>query len=129
MKMNLLEELARHLEFCGFGTVADENTDGDIHWARMPDSPDDCICVYSTDSGVGGADSPARIQIMNRARETKTAYELSYKIAQELDRFKGFLNGDGRDVNIEVINSAAGLGPDGKKREIYVTNIVVKYCN
>ena len=129
MKMNLLEELARHLEFCGFGTVADENTDGDIHWARMPDSPDDCICIYSTDSGVGGADSPARIQIMNRARETKTAYNLSYNIAQELDDFNGFLNGDGRDVSIEVINAATGLGPDGKKREIYVTNIVVKYCN
>ena len=127
--MNLLEELARHLEFCGFGTFADENTDGDIHWGRMPDSPDDCICVNSTDSGVGDADSPARIQIMNRARETKTAYELSYKIAQELDGFKGFLNGDGRDVRIKVINSATGMGPDGKKREIYVTNIVVKYCN
>lgn len=127
--MNLLEELARHLEFCGFGTVADENTDGDIHWGRMPDSPDDCICVYSTDSGVGGADSTARIQIMNRASETKTAYEMSYNIAQELDDFNGFLNGDGRDVIIEVINSATGLGPDSKKREIYVTNITVRYCN
>ena len=45
MKMNLLEELARHLEFCGFGTAADENANGNIHWARMPDAPDNCICV------------------------------------------------------------------------------------
>ena len=127
--MNLLEELARHLEFCGFGTVADENADGDIHWARMPDSPDDCICVFSTDSGVGGPDSTARFQIMNRAKSTRTAYELSYAIAQELDDYSGFLNGDGHDVHIEIINAATGLGPDTKKREVYVTNIAVKYCN
>ena len=129
MTMNLLEEMARHLEFCGFGTVADDTTDGDIHWARMPDSPDDCICIYSSDSGVGGMDSKARIQIMNRSANTRTAYEVSYAIAQALNDFEGFLYGDGRYVNIEVINSASGLGPDTKKREVYVTNIAVKYCN
>lgn len=129
MTMNLLEELARHLEFCGFGTVADDTTDGNIQWARMPDSPDDCICLYSSDSGVGGPDSTARIQIMNRAASTREAYEVSYAIAQELDDFYGFLHGDGRLVNIEIINSASGLGPDTKKREIYVTNIAVKYCS
>ncbi len=129
MAMNLLEELARHLEFCGFGIVADEDTDGTIFWGRMPDSPDDCVCVFSTDSGVGGTDSRARFQIMNRAQETKSAYELSYSIAQELDDFNGFLGGDGRQVIIEITNAATGLGPDTKKREIYVTNIAVKYCN
>lgn len=127
--MNLLEELAAHLEYCGFGTAASAEADGDIHWGRMPDSPDDCICVFSTDSGVGGMDSTARIQIMNRARSTKTAYETSYAIAQELEDFNGFLHGDGRLVDIEIINAATGLGPDTKKREVYVTNIAVKYCN
>lgn len=127
--MNIMEELARHLEFCGFGTFADEDHDGDIHWGRMPDAPDDCVCVFSTDSGVGGTDSTARFQIMNRACETKTAYELSYAIAQELEDYNGFLNGDGRQVIIEVINAATGLGPDSKKREVYVTNIAVKYCS
>lgn len=126
--MNLLEELAHHLEFCGFGTCADEETDGDIHWARMPDAPDDCVCVFSTDSGVGGPGSTARFQIMNRAKSTRKAYELSYDIAQELDDYSGYLNGDGREVTIEVINAAQGLGPDTKKREVYVTNIAVKYC-
>ncbi len=121
--------MARHLEFCGFGVVADEETDGDIFWGRMPDTPDDCICVYSADSGVGGVDSTARIQIMNRGCETKAAYELSCSIAQELDDFSGFLNGDGRDVTIEITNAATGLGPDTKKREVYVTNIAVRYCN
>lgn len=129
MTMNLLEEIARHLEFCGLGVVADETTDGDIHWARMPDAPDDCICVYSTDSGVGGPDSTARFQIMNRAKSTKKAYEVSYAIAQELDDYNGFLFGDGRSVKIEIINAASGLGPDTKKREVYVTNIAVKYCD
>lgn len=129
ISMNLMEEMALHLEFCGFGTTADEITDGDIHWGRMPDSPDDCICVFSTDSGVGGPDSTARLQIMNRARSTKTAYEVSCAIAQELDDFSGFLNGDGHAVTVTVINAATGLGPDTKKREVYVTNIAVKYCN
>lgn len=129
MKMNLLEEFARHLEFLGFGTVADETTDGNIHWARMPDQPNDCICVFSTDSGVGGPDSTARLQIMNRAQSSRTAYETSYAIAKEIDDFSGFLCGDGRSVQIDVINSANGLGPDTKKREIYVTNITVKYCD
>lgn len=128
MRMNLLEELAAHLEVCGFGALATAETDGNIHWARMPDSPDDCICVFSTDSGVGGADSLARFQIMNRAKSARTAYETSYAIAQELDDFDGFLCGDGRLVNVEVINAATGLGPDTKKREIYVTNIAVRYC-
>lgn len=127
--MNLLEELAAHLEYCGFGTAASAEADGDIHWGRMPDSPDDCICVFSTDSGVGGMDSTARLQIINRARSTKTAYETSYAIAQELEDFNGFLHGDGRLVDIEIINAATGLGPDTKKREVYVTNIAVKYCN
>lgn len=127
--MNLLEELARHLEFLGFGTAADASADGDIHWGRMPDAPDDCICVYSSDSGVGGADSMARVQIMNRARSTRKAYEVSFGIAQELDEFNGYLCGDGRDVIIDVVNAATGLGPDTKKREVYVTNITVKYCN
>ncbi len=126
--MNLLEELARHLEFCGFGVCADAETDGDIHWARMPDDPDDCVCVYSTDSGVGGPDSTARFQIMNRAKSARKAYELSYAIAQELDEYSGFLCGDGHQVIIEIINAANGLGPDTKKREVYVTNIAVKYC-
>lgn len=127
--MNLMEELAAHLEYCGFGTAASAETDGNIHWGRMPDSPDDCICIFSTDSGVGGVDSTARFQIMNRARSTRTAYETSCAIAQELDDFNGFLRGDGRLVDIEIINAATGLGPDGKKREVYVTNIAVKYCN
>ena len=129
MGMNLLEEFAAHLEYCGFGTVASSESDGDIHWARMPDSPDECICVFSTDSGVGGTDSTARFQIMNRGRNTRNAYELSYAIAQELDDFSGFLCGDGREVTIQVINAATGLGPDTKKREVYVTNIAVRYCN
>lgn len=123
-----MEEIALHLEFCGFGTFADEYTDGSIFWGRMPDDPDDCVCVFSTDSGVGGPDSVARFQIMNRAKTPRRAYELSYEIGQKLDDFDGYLNGDGRHAEIEVINAATGLGADTKKRELYVTNIQVKYC-
>ena len=58
--MNLLEQIAAHLELCGFGTVATAQQDGNIHWGRMPDQPDDCICVYSTDSAYPGAENGAR---------------------------------------------------------------------
>ncbi|MBR6029220.1 MAG: hypothetical protein IKP40_09010 [Clostridia bacterium] len=126
--MNLLEEIAAHLEWCGFGTAADAQTDGDIHWARMPDSPDDCVCVFSTDTGVGGADSVARIQIMCRARSPRAAYERACAIAGALDRFDGYLHGDGRLAHIRVMNAGTGLGEDTKKRELYVDNISVRYC-
>lgn len=127
--MNLMEELAAHLEMAGLGTVPDARRDGDIHWGRMPEAPDECVCIFSTDSGTGGPDGPARFQIMNRAKTVKAAYEKSCAIADELDEFDGFLAGDGRKVIIEVMNAATGLGADAKKREIYVTNISVKYCD
>ena len=127
--MYLIEELAEHLEWCGFGTLATAEADGDIYWGRMPDAPDDCITVFSTDSGTGGPNSTARAQIMVRAKSPKMAYETSYAIAQELEDFNGFLHGDGPHAVIEVLNAATGLGGDTKKREIYVTNIAIRYCN
>ena len=127
--MNLLEECAFHLEWLGFGKAATAENDGNIHWARMPDDPDDCICLYSTDSGVGGPDDTARIQVMVRSKSARHAYETAYSIAQEFDKFNGFLCGDGRQVTTTVINAASGLGADSKKREVYVSNIAVRYCN
>lgn len=127
--MNILEELAEHLAFCGFGSTATAEEDGDICWGRMPDEPDDCTCIFSSDTGTGGPDSPGRFQIMTRARSTRKAYELSCAIGEELDGFHGFLHGDGRQTIIEVVNAGTGMGADTKKREVYVTNIRVKYCN
>jgi hypothetical protein len=127
--MYVIEELAEHLEWCGFGTLATADQDGDIHWGRMPDSPDDCVTVFSTDSGTGGPNATARAQIMVRAKQAKRAYELSYDIAQELEDFNGYLHGNGPGAVIEVINAATGLGADTKKREIYVTNVAIRYCN
>lgn len=126
--MNLIETLARHLDVCGFGTAADETQDGDIHWGRMPDQPDSCICVFSTDTAYPGAPNGARIQIMNRSKSAREAYETSANIAEELEGWSGFLAGDGPHASISIINSAQGLGPDTKMREIYVTNIRVRYC-
>ena len=126
--MNLLEQLAAHLAFCGFGTAASYEADGNIHWGRMPDQPDDCICVFSMDSSVPGDENGARIQIMNRAKQPRKAYETAYQIACELDGFAGFLGGDGSMAHITVESSAVGLGADTKKRELYSTNIRVRYC-
>lgn len=127
--MNLLEQMAAHLELCGFGTTAStENTGGNIHWAVMPDAPDECICIFSSDTGVPGSTNGARLQIMCRAKTARTAYETAVAIGQELDGYSGFLGGDGSMATIDVLNSGVGSGADTKKREMYATNIRVKYC-
>ena len=126
--MNLLEQVANHLEFCGFGTVATNEKDGNIHWGRMPDQPDDCICVYSYDTATPGAPQGARIQIINRAKSPRRAYELSASIARELEDFSGFLAGDGAMATITVENAATGIGADIKKRELYSSNFRIHYC-
>lgn len=127
--MNLLEHLALHLDFEGLGTAAAADHDGDIHWGLMPDAPDDCICCFSTDSGVPGEPSGARIQIYTRSRSNIRAYERAVAITETLEGFHGFLHGDGPDVSIETINSAAGLGADSKQRALYASNFRVRYCD
>lgn len=121
--MNLLEQLARHLDFCGLG-----RTDEDIFWGRMPDAPDDCLCVYSSDSGLPGRDEGARVQIVNRGRTPKAAYETACAVARELDGMRGFLAGDGALARIRVDSSAVGLGADARKREMYAANLTVYSC-
>ena len=126
--MNLLEQVAYHLEYCGFGTVATAERDGNIHWARMPDQPDDCICVFSYDTATPGARQGARIQVINRAKSPRVAYETSASIARELEDFSGFLAGDGAMATITVENAATGIGADIKKRELYSSNFRIHYC-
>lgn len=126
---NLLDQIAKHLEFVGLGTIADSEQDGTIFWGRMPDAPDACICVFSTDSQYCGSDSGARIQVYVRAKNPKLAYELSQAVADELVDFNGFLAGDGAQVSITPINVSAGLGADEKNRELYSSNFTVRYCN
>lgn len=129
MTMNLLEQIAKHIEFLGFGTMAGSQKDGDIFYGRMPDLPDKAICVFSTDTQYGGSDKPARIQLYVRAKTTKEAYELSQAIADEFIEFDGFLAGDGAHVFITPINTSCGLGIDSKNRELYSSNFYVYYCN
>lgn len=128
--MNLLEQISRHLEFLGLGTVADdERPDGDIFWGRMPGEPVECVCVFSTDSGTPGSTTGARIQIFTRSRSTRKAYERSQAIAQALDEYEGYLAGDGARVLITVENASTGLGSDATKAEVYSSNFRVLYCN
>jgi len=114
--MNLLEEVAAHLAWCGLGES--------VHWGRMPDAPDECVCVFSE----GSAGKGARMRILNRACDTRTAYETAARIAEALEGFRGFLAGDGTDVRIELENAAEGLGADGKKRELYANDVTVYLC-
>lgn len=127
--MNLIEQIARHIEFCGFGQVSDREVAGDIFWGTMPDQPDNALCVFSTDSGYGGSVDGARVQVIVRAKGTKAAYELSQRIVEELAEFDGYLAGDGARARIEVINASTGLGVDDKRRDMYSSNFLVHYCN
>ena len=129
MAMNLIEQFARHIEFLGFGTVADSTTAGDIFWGWMPDSPDACVTVFSTDSAYAGSDSGARIQMMVRGKSAKAAYERSQAIVEALAEFEGYLAGDGARVSVTVLNASAGLGSDAKKREMFSSNFRVYYCD
>ena len=126
--MNLLEEFAFHLEFHGLGTVATGTTDGNIFWGRMPDKPDDCIGVFSSDSGTPGPDHPARIQVITRSRVTRSAYETSQAIVDEIDGETGYIHGDGVYVRIKAMNASQGVGTDTKQREMYTSNFYVYYC-
>ena len=126
--MSIIEEVANHLEFLGFGTVSTAQVDGDIFFGVMPDKPDTCICVFSTDSGYHGSPNGARIQIATRAMNDSDAYDVSQEIIEELVDFIGFLAGDGSYVRIEVVNASQGLGADSVRRYMYSSNIVVYYC-
>lgn len=119
----MLEQIARHLAFCGLGTV-----DVDIFWGRMPDMPDECLCVYSSDSGVPGKDEGSRVQIVNRSRTPGEAYEKACQVAEALDGMRGFLAGDGAMAQLRVNSSAVGLGADARKREMYAANVTVYSC-
>ena len=127
--MNLLEQFARHIEFLGFGTVADDETKGDIFWGWTPDKPDNCITVFSTDSGYAGSPTGARIQMIVRGKVPKDAYTRSQAIVEALADFEGFLAGDGARASVTVMNASAGIGSDGKKREMYSSNFRVYYCD
>lgn len=120
--MNLLKEIARHLEFCGFGGM-----DETVFWGRMPDVPDSCIGVLSSNSAFPGAAEGARLQIVNRAETPEEAYETAFALGCELADFSGFLAGDGPMAKITVLTAAQGLGGDGKKRELYAAEIRVLY--
>ena len=127
--MNLIEQFARNLEFLNLGTVADKEKSGDIFWGTMPDKPDECVCVFSTDSRIGGDDDGARIQVMVRGRSDRKAYERSQAIAEAIADFTGYLAGDGARATIEIINTSAGLGVDDRHRVLYSSNYRVFYCN
>lgn len=127
--MNIIKAMAQHLEFEGFGTVSQNDKQGNIFWGLMPDKPDDCICVFSNDSSYAGSPNGARVQIVTRARSVKAAYDLSQAIAETLADYDGFLHGDGAQVIISATNTSAGLGSDEKKRELFSSNYAVKYCD
>lgn len=122
--MNVIKQIAEHLEFLGVGIADAERSGRNIFWGVMPDTPDFCICVFSS----GESDNGARVQIMVRGRNTKEAYETSQMIYSLLDDYSGYLAGDGMDADFITLNASIGLGADSKKRELYSSNYLVKHC-
>lgn len=127
--MNLLEEIAYHLEFERLGKVPNETEDGNIYYGKLPDDPSNAIAIMSSDSSFAGSEQGARIQILVRGESFKKAYNKSVEIVEAINYFSGFLHGDGMNASIFVENGPSGLGTDGKKRELYSINIRVYYCN
>lgn len=128
--MNLMEQLARHLEFLGFGVYASEEEAGDIFYGQMPDAPDRAVCVFSQDSATPGSTGGARMQVFTRGAvgDAKTPYETACAIAEALDGFMGFLAGDGAYARIEAVSAAQGMGIDESGRHLYTSNYRIFYC-
>ena len=86
-RVNLIEQMANHLEFLGLGLCATEEQDGNIFWGHLPDSPDCAICIFSTDTGFSGRKDGARIQIYTRGGvgDAQWPYETACRITEELE--------------------------------------------
>lgn len=107
----IIEEIINHLELNGYGTFKK-----DLFGVSMPNSPDECVCVYNNagyepeiDFDNSVTEYPG-IQIISRAKDYKTAYENLYNIYK-------FLNGDtGLYTLIEAEQSPVGIGKDENGR-------------
>jgi len=126
--VNLLEEMARQLALSGFGRAADGEQDGNIYWGHMPDRPDTCVCVYAEDNALPGSAAGARVRVVCRSASLREAYGTAAAIGDKLDGFRGFLGGDGADAAVDAGTTAVSLGADEKKRELYATDLRVRYC-
>ena len=133
--MNLIEHLADHLDYEGFGKLATLEEDGNIFWGELPETRNAAgvdICVMSTDSAYGGKPGGARIQIHVRGPEgdERTPYEMACAITDCLQGFEGYLHGDGPYAIVtEVLSSAQGAGTDQNGRRYYVSNYRIAYCD
>lgn len=124
--MTLLEEIARHLAFLGFGEVADRERDGNIFLGRLPERDGLTLAVLAADAGVAG--QAARIQIVVRSEKELEAFAVCQGMAEALADFEGYLMGYGRRVSVRVQNGAHGLGTDDRRRALYACNLTVRYC-
>lgn len=106
----IIEEVVSYLELNGYGTFKK-----DLFGVSMPNSPDECVCVYDNAGYEPGInfDSVTEypcFQIISRAKNYKIAYEKLYNIYK-------FLNGDtGLYIFIEAEQSPAGIGKDENGR-------------
>ena len=126
--MNLLEQVARHIAYLGFGRVPSAEEEGEIFYGTLPDSPDFAICVYATDASYPGSKTGARLQILVRGRTDREAYRTCQDLAFALADYDGFLAGGLSRAVIDLMNGARGLGSDEKKRKLYACNIRLRFC-
>ena len=124
----ILEEDTRHLASLGLGRIPDEIAEGDLYYARRPETPDEAGGILPTDASMPGSGQGARLQLIVRARTVRDATLRMQGMLDALDGFEGFLSGSGSYARIRVDNGVHGLGTDDRRRVLYSANLRVWYC-
>ena len=126
--MSILEMLARHAEFMGYGTVADRQWPGDVFAGTMPDAPDNCIAFLPVDLRYGGSGQWARVQVLVRNVREKACLETAQHLAADLDGYEDFLAMHLSRVSIRLLSGPGSLGMDSRRRVLMSLNLLVRYC-
>lgn len=124
--MNLLEEMAWHLAFLGFGEVATRERDGNIFFGRLPEHEGLTVAVLAGDGG--GPGRPAQLEIAVRAASDRAAFEACQGVAEACGEFDGYLMGDGRRASLRLKSGAHGLGADERRRPVYACALEARVC-
>lgn len=129
--MHLIEQMAFQFEIEGFGTVATDTAAGNIFTGIMPQEPDISIALFVSNSRPPGDDQGSLVQVIVRGEALKplTALTPAQEIADTMEEWDGFLNGDGFHAKITVENGPSDIGVDSNQRPQYSINLRVYYCD
>lgn len=121
--MNLLEEVARHLEFEGLGRTGEKC---DLFYGVMPPEPDICLSVLALDLGAPGREG--RIQILLRDLNPRALMERSEELVRRLDGFEGYLGGCLSLASLSLLSGPRGMGSDERRRCLCAVHFRILRC-